>query len=401
MSVKNAGKMLGLIKRVFVIVADSVGIGETPDADLFGDTGSNTLYNISKVVGGIEFDALRKLGLPLLVKICGCPPIWPPISTILRLQEVSPGKDTTTGHWELMGIRLKKPFPTYPNGFPDEVIKPFEQKIGRKVLGNKPASGTEIIKELGEEHIKTGNPIVYTSGDSVFQIAAHEEVVPVETLYEWCKIARSILTGKHAVSRVIARPFIGKPGNFWRTPRRKDFSLPPPQDTLLDILKVNGFDVIGVGKIEDIFAHRGLTESYHTDDNKHGMNLIEKFILQRDFRGMLFCNLVDFDMRYGHRNNPWEYKNALLEFDRWLGGILSSLRDDDLFIIVADHGNDPTTVSTDHSREYVPLILYNKHIKRLHLGTFVGFDCLAKTIGELFGVDVSEIKGKSFLQYLF
>ncbi len=381
--------------RTFLIILDGYGVGEAPDASLYGDEGSNTAYHIALAVGGMNLTNLGKLGLPLIVNLPGTPAQWPPLGAVGRLRELSIGKDTTTGHWELAGIILRDPFPTFPNGFPAEIIENFERAIGRKTLGNYPASGTVIIEELGPKHLETGYPIVYTSADSVFQIAAHEDIVPVETLYDWCKIARELLQGEAGVARVIARPFAGKPGNFFRTPRRKDFSLPPPRDTLLDKLSGKGYDVITLGKLEDIFANRGMTKSLHCSDNDECMKLLQKF-KDEDFNGLLFSNLIDFDMKYGHRNNPPGFAKALLEFDCWLGPFIDDMRSDDLLIITADHGNDPLTPSTDHSREYVPLLVYGDMIRPGNIGTFKGFCCLGKTLADLYGVDDEEIEGFSF-----
>ena len=341
------------IRRVILIIIDSVGCGNAPDAGAFGDQGSNTLANTARAVGGLRLPNLGQLGLGNITSVEGVPPVDEPLGGYGRLTEISGGKDTSTGHWELMGVPLDKPFPTYPDGFPDDLIAEFERRIGRRTLGNYPASGTVIIQELGEEHVSSRKPIVYTSADSVFQIAAHEEVIPVDELYRCCQIARELLTGEHAVGRVIARPFVGKPGNFTRTERRKDFSLSPPKDTLLDVLKADGKEVIGVGKIEDIFAHRGLTQSNHTLNNVAGIDAILEFAAA-DADGLIFANLVDFDMLYGHRNNPRGYADALEEFDVRLPEIQAALRNGDVLMVTADHGNDPTTPSTDHSRERRP-----------------------------------------------
>jgi phosphopentomutase len=349
-------------RRAILLVLDGVGIGELPDAADYGDEGSNTLVNMAKAVGGLNLPNLQRMGLGNIEQIEGIPPAEKPIACYGKMREVSAGKDTTTGHWEIAGIIREKPFPTYPNGFPPEIVEAFEKAIGRKVLGNKPASGTVIIEELGEEHLRTGYPIVYTSADSVFQIAAHEEIVPVEQLYEWCRIAREILRGEHEVARVIARPFIGTPGNFKRTPRRRDFSVPPPYPTLLDALTEVGLKVVTVGKIDDIFAGRGVTFAIHTSDNRDGMQQVETLTAQGDF-DFLWCTLVDFDTVYGHRNNPQGFAQALREFDEWLGNFLPKLGEGDLLIITADHGNDPTTPSTDHSREYVPLLIWTPSLK--------------------------------------
>jgi len=313
------------------------------------------------------------------------------------MAELSAGKDSTSGHWEIMGLILRKPFPVYPQGFPPEIIEPFEKTVGSKGLGNKPASGTEIIKELGEEHIRTGRPIVYTSADSVFQIAAHEEIIQVSQLYEMCIRARNILTGKHGVARVIARPFVGKPGSFKRTERRKDFSLPPPEETVLDILKKNSIPVIGMGKIEDLFARRGLTESVHTKNNSDGMDKLVG-AMKKSQRGLLFINLIDFDMLWGHRNDPQAFALGLKDFDRRLPEVLDLLGPDDLLMITADHGCDPTTPSTDHSREYVPLLVYGRSVKNnVNLGIRKSFSDVGKTTAEIFNIGGTK-NGVSFLK---
>jgi phosphopentomutase len=370
-----------------LLVLDGVGIGELPDAADYGDEGSNTLVNMAKAVGGLNLPNLQRMGLGNIEQIEGIPPAEKPIACYGKMREVSAGKDTTTGHWEIAGIIREKPFPTYPNGFPPEIIEAFEKAIGRKVLGNKPASGTAIIEELGEEHLRTGYPIVYTSADSVFQIAAHEEIVPVEQLYEWCRIAREILRGEHEVARVIARPFIGTPGNFKRTARRKDFSVPPPYPTLLDALTETGLKVVTVGKVDDIFAGRGVTFAVHTSDNRDGMQQVETLTAQGDF-DFLWCTLVDFDTVYGHRNNPQGFAQALREFDEWLGNFLPKLREGDLLIITADHGNDPTTPSTDHSREYVPLLIWTPSLKEgKPLGVRQTFADVAATIADWLKVE--------------
>jgi phosphopentomutase len=383
--------------RVVVIVLDSVGCGDAPDAAAYGDLGANTLAHTAAAVGGLRLPHLGALGLGNLATIPGTPPTADATSAFGRLTEVSAGKDTTTGHWELAGVVLERPFPTYPQGFPAEIIDAFERRIGRKVLGNVPASGTEILKELGEEHIRAGRPIVYTSADSVFQIAAHEEVIPVEELYRFCHIARELLSGEHAVGRVIARPFLGQPGAFARTERRKDFSLEPPQPTILDAVKQAGLQVMGVGKIEDIFAHRGLTQSDHTGNNMAGVDAIVRF-LATNTSGLIFANLVDFDSLYGHRNDPSGYAQALVEFDGRVPEILAALRADDVLIITADHGNDPTSSSTDHSRERVPLLVYGRPIRpNLDLGTRACFADVAATVAELLGVPWPDA-GSSFAQ---
>ncbi|MBV7276141.1 phosphopentomutase [Clostridium sp. PL3] len=386
-----------MINRVIWIVLDSVGMGEMPDAEKYGDVGANTIGNISKVLGGLTLPNLEKLGLGNVDTIKGVEKVENPIGCYARLEETSNGKDTTTGHWEMAGVVSKKPFPTYPNGFPLDVVEAFERAIGRKIIGNKPASGTAIIDELGEEHIKTGQPIVYTSADSVFQIAAHEDVIPLEELYKMCEIARHILTGEHAVARVIARPFIGNMSNFTRTPNRRDFSLVPPHDTLLDVLKNNGLNVMAVGKIEDIFCGKGITEAIHTKDNMDGMDQTLNY-LKQDKKGLIFTNLVDFDMKWGHRNDPEAYGKGLEAFDVRLGEVLAQMKDTDTLIITADHGCDPTTPGTDHTREYVPLIAYGKELKsNVNLGTRKSFADIGQTVAEIFSIP-SIKNGESFLK---
>ncbi len=374
------------IRRVILIVLDSVGCGDAPDAADYGDQGSNTLANTARAVGGLNLPHLGQLGLGNTTSIEGVPPVDAPSGAYGRLTETSAGKDTTSGHWELAGVPVLRPFPTYPNGFPADLITEFERRIGRETLGNYPASGTVIIQELGEEHMRTGQPIVYTSADSVFQMAAHEEILPVGELYRMCEIARDLLTGEHAVGRVIARPFLGDPGNFKRTERRKDYSLSPFRDTLLDVLKANGQEVMGVGKIEDIFAHRGLTQSNHTLNNMAGVDGVLEFMAS-DSGGLIFANLVDFDMLYGHRNNPRGYADALEAFDVRLPEIQAALLDTDVLMMTADHGNDPTTPSTDHSRERVPILVAGPQVHRgVNLGTRDSFADVTATVVELLSV---------------
>jgi len=382
------------MKKAVVIVLDGVGIGNAPDAKLYNDEGSNTLGNIAKTLNGIELQNLEKLGLGKVVElnsfereVVGC---------FGKMKEVSKGKDSTTGHWELGGLISEKQFPVYPNGFPEEIIEKFIRLNNLKgILGNKPASGTEIIQELGEEHIRTGYPIVYTSADSVFQIAAHEEVIPLERLYEICKIARKkVLTGKHSVGRVIARPFIGKNGNYQRTPNRKDYSIDPTGDTILDLLLRAGINTIAIGKINDLFNYRGIKEQILTKSNAEGMKYIyEKSKIEEN--SFIFANLVDFDVYYGHRNDPDGFYKALKEFDEFLGEFLESLSTTDQVIITADHGNDPTTPSTDHSREYVPVLYYSKGKKGKNLGIRKTFADVAKTAADFFGVK-NQLQGESF-----
>lgn len=378
-----------------MIVLDSCGIGELPDASQYGDQGSNTIANTATAVGGLRLPNLKKLGLGNIHDISGVAPQKNALSNFGKMAEVSPGKDSTTGHWEIAGLILNRPFPVYPHGFPEEIIEEFEKAVGKEILWNKPASGTEIIRKLGEEHKRTGKPIVYTSADSVFQVAAHQEIIPVEKLYDMCEKAREILKGEHGVGRVIARPFVGEPGSFQRTEKRKDYSLPPPGKTILDILKENNYQVVGIGKIEQLFAGRGLTESFHTKNNMDGMDKLVKSI-QKEIKGLVFINLIDFDMLWGHRNNYKDFAKGLEEFDLWLPQFLHLLKEDDLLIITADHGCDPTTPSTDHSREYVPLLIYGKGIKGgVNLGIRKCFCDVAKTLAEIFEVKGTE-NGKSF-----
>lgn len=383
-------------KKAIVIVLDSVGIGELPDSYLYGDEGSNTLKNTALAVGGLDIPNMQKLGLGNIEDIKGVAKVTNATGNYGKMYEMSKGKDTTTGHWEMVGLILENSFPTYPTGFPEDLIRRFEEKINRKVIGNKVASGTEIIKELGEEHIKTGYPIVYTSADSVFQIAAHEEVIPLPKLYEMCEIAREMLTGNHQVGRVIARPFIGEAGNFVRTANRHDYSVKPNYN-ILDILLENELEVIGVGKIKDIYGGRGVSQSFPTKNNLDGINQIID-LLKQDFSGLLFANLVDFDQLYGHRNDPYGYAEALAEFDKKLPEIIGALGNDDMLIITADHGCDPTTPSTDHSREYVPLLVYGHNLQaNIDLGVRETFADLGQTVAEHLGVEVgADLAGVSF-----
>ena len=381
-------------KRVFLIVLDSVGIGEMPDAAEWGDAGSNTLAVVS---GHPAFDCpnLTKLGLFAIDGIENKGDYG--TACRARMTEASKGKDTTIGHWEIAGIYSPRPLPTYPDGFPEELLAEFSRRTGRGVLCNKPYSGTEVIKDYGEEHLKTGDLIVYTSADSVFQIAAHEELVPVNELYRYCEIAREMLQGQHGVGRVIARPFTGE-YPFTRTPRRHDYSLLPPAETAPSILQKAGFDVISVGKIYDIFAGQGFTESYPTTGNENGMDTTMG-IANRDFNGLCFVNLVDFDMTYGHRNDIEGYAKALTAFDKRLNELLPLLKENDLLIITADHGCDPATPSTDHSREYTPMLAYGKGLREnVDLGTRASFADIGATVLEWFGLPTDGIYGKSFLK---
>lgn len=372
------------MKRAIIIVLDSVGIGLAPDAEQFGDAGTNTLCNIVRETG-LELPHLTSLGLGNIVDLDCLAPVENPKGSYGRMIEVSQGKDTTIGHWEIAGLQIDRPLPTYPDGFPQDVMDAFHQAIGRTSLVNRPYSGTEVIAEYGEEHMRTGQPIVYTSNDSVFQIAAHEDIIPIEELYAMSRKARDILTGEHALARVIARPFVGEPGNFTRTSNRKDFSLSPFDETILDQLKAAGYDVISVGKIEDIYNGHGITEAHHIDSNLDGiLQTIER--MKQPFQGLLFINLVDFDAKYGHRRNPQGYADALKEFDDYLPQILDALAPEDLLIITADHGNDPTYQGSDHTRETVPVLVYGKQRHARSLGRIHGFFAVAQTLADFFQV---------------
>lgn len=374
------------MKRVFLIVLDSFGIGEMEDAEAYGDKGTNTLRSVSESPA-FSMPNMRKLGLFNLDGVTCGEKVDAPAARIARMKEASRGKDTTIGHWEIAGILSKKPLPTYPNGFPQEVLEAFSKRTGRGVLCNKPYSGTAVIQEYGDAHMNTGDLIVYTSADSVFQIAAHEDVVPVEQLYEYCRIAREILQGEHGVGRVIARPFTGPcGGHFTRTPRRHDFSLLPPGTTMLDQLKDAGKSVISVGKIKDIFAGQGITEAVYTKGNEEGIEYTLSY-LEKDFEGLCFVNLVDYDMLYGHRNDVDGYAAALTYFDGRLPEILERLREEDILMITADHGCDPGyTVSTDHSREYTPFLMYGKQVTPGNLGTRDTFADIGATVLDRFGI---------------
>ncbi len=384
-----------MIKRVILFILDSVGIGALPDAEEFGDVGSNTLGNIIKATGGINLPNLQALGLGNIEGIDGVEAVAQPTGAYGRSEEISSGKDTTTGHWEIAGIHTKEPFRTFPDGFPKEVMDRFEKEIGRGSLGNYAASGTVIIEELGKEHMETGKPIVYTSADSVFQIAAHEEIIPIDELYRMCEIAREIMRGDFALARIIARPFIGEPGNFSRTHRRKDYSLDPSGKTVLDYLKDDGQEVVGVGKIEDIFNGKGITQSVHTESNMDGvdqtLNMMKKFPT-----GLIFTNLVDFDMKFGHRRDPEGYRKALEEADARLPEMMEMMTDDDLLIVTADHGNDPTYKGSDHTREYVPILVAGAQVKAgAEIGTRRTFADIASTISEMLNTKDTGI-GTSF-----
>ncbi len=386
--------------RIVLLILDACGIGELPDADEYGDAGANTIANTAKKIGGLNLPNLAQMGLGNIEDIKGVPKTDKPSSFYGKLAEISKGKDSTVGHWELAGVVLHDPFPVFPEGFPPELINKFELLSGFKVIGNKPASGTKIIAELGNEHVETGKLIVYTSADSVFQIAAHTDIVPLEKLYEVCLTARRMLTGKWGVSRVIARPFVGESGNYTRTSDRKDFSIEPVEDTMLDKLIKAEYQVTGVGKIQDLFAGRGLTESYHTKNNENGVDTTLKMISKQD-NGLIFINLVDFDMLWGHRNDYKGFGKGLEDFDKRLPEILNALRDDDLLIITADHGCDPTIeTSTDHSREYVPLLAYAPDMNnQKSLGTRETFADVAQTVCQNFKLEPMKY-GKGFLDEL-
>ncbi|MGL5692544.1 MAG: phosphopentomutase [Peptostreptococcaceae bacterium] len=384
------------MNRVIWVVIDSVGIGALPDSEKFGDTGVNTLGNIVKECSDIKIPNLRKLGIGNIDEADFIEDAKYPIGAFGKCSELSQGKDTTTGHWEMTGVLVETPFKTFENGFPKEIIDEFERKTGRKVVGNKPASGTAILDEFGEHQIKTGDIIVYTSADSVFQIAANEEFIPLEELYKMCEIAREIMMGDNAVARVIARPFIGKKeGEFTRTSNRRDYSLNPFEPTVLDNIKESNLDVIGVGKIEDIFNGQGITEAIHTDDNMHGVDETIKYI-KKDNNGLIFTNLVDFDSKYGHRRNVQGYKEALEEFDARLPEIMSEMKENDILIINADHGNDPTYKGTDHTREYIPVLVYGKNIKEnVNLGIRGSFADIGATVTDILNVKMPK-NGTSF-----
>jgi phosphopentomutase len=388
------------VKRVFVIVLDGVGVGELPDAGRYGDEGSDTLGNLSRAVGGLNLPNLEKLGLACIHPVEGLKAAESPQAAFGKMAEKSPGKDSTTGHWELGGLILNQPFPTYPNGFPDEIICEFTSASGYGVIGNYPASGTEIIKELGEEHIWSRKLIVYTSADSVFQIAAHEKIVPVDELYRICQIARDLLTGEHGVARVIARPFTGEnSADFQRTKYRRDFSLKPPDDTTLKRCQKSNIPTVGIGKINDLYAFDGIDKNVITKTNEEGMAALEH-ALDEEASGLIMANLVDFDMLWGHRNEPRGFQKGLESFDKWLGGFLDKLKVQDILFITADHGNDPTTPGTDHSREYVPLIIHGQSIKnRIDLGIRSTFADLDATIADYLDVAAGP-GGKSFLQLI-
>lgn len=398
----SKGDVLTLMRtfnKVCMIVLDSVGIGELPDAAAFGDAGAHTLGHIAQRVPTLALPHMRALGLGNITDMGGIPPVEAPKGCYGKMAETSAGKDTMTGHWELMGLNVTIPFQTYPNGFPDKLIQAFEQETGRRVIGNKPASGTEILDELGEEQMKTGAWIVYTSADSVFQLAAHEEVIPLEELYDACRIARRLTTGEFSVGRVIARPYVGQPGAWKRTSNRHDYAVKPPSATALNALKAGGKDVIAVGKIGDIFSMEGITESIPTKSNSDGVSKTIE-VMKRDFNGFCFTNLVDFDSLYGHRRDPEGYAAALEEFDRSLPDIMETFTEQDLLILTADHGNDPVHPGTDHTREYVPLVVWSPGLAGgATLGVRSTFADAGATVLDNFGIAPME-QGTSFLREL-
>jgi len=385
-------------KRVVVFVLDGVGAGAAPDADVYGDIGSNSLTNTATAVGGLKLPNLETFGFGRITPMLGVEPVDPAMGVFGRLTPKSAGKDSVTGHWELMGIYLEQPFPVFPNGFPPVVIDKFKELTGLDILANKPASGTVVIQEYGEEHMRTGKPIVYTSADSVFQIAAHEEIIPLEKLYELCKIARKMLVGEYGVGRVIARPFIGsRAGDFERTSHRHDYPRYPDSDTIMDKLVSAGFEVYATGKIDDLFGHRGISVTNHTTNNRDSILATIDF-LKEDFQGLLFANLIEFDQIYGHRNDPRGYADKLEEFDAFIPQIKENLKTDDLVMVVSDHGVDPTTESTDHSREFSPLLVFGEKVKEnVDLRIRGSYADVGATIAENFKLDPPQI-GESFLQ---
>jgi phosphopentomutase len=387
------------MNRAIILLLDGVGVGEMPDAKLYNDTGSNTLKNLANKIPDFHLPNLEKLGLGNIIDIKGVNKKIPSLASYGKMAERSPCKDSTSGHWELMGVVLDHPFPVFPNGFPKEIIQQFETAIGRKTIGNIAASGTEIIKKLGDEHIQTQRPIVYTSADSVFQIAAHEDVIPISELYKMCVTARKMLIGTYNVSRVIARPFTGTPGNFIRTKNRKDFSIRPPRPTLLDIAKQNSYEVVAIGKIDELFANQGYTTSVHSVNNMECFDATVK-AMEKYHKSIIFTNFIQFDMDWGHRNDCENFDKGLLEFDTRLPEILRMLKDNDILFITADHGNDPTTPSTDHSREYVPVLVYGKNIRKgINLGIRNSFADLGQTIAEFLKLPFLA-NGKSFYREL-
>ncbi len=387
-------------RKITLVILDSLGIGELPDAKNYGDEGANTFKHIAEKMNGLDIPNMENLGLSHIYPIDVKEKQSNPVGAFGKMKELSVGKDTMTGHWEMMGLKTDIPFNTFPEGFPDKLIKTFEERVNRKVIGNKPASGIDIINEYGEQHINTGDIIVYTSADSVFQIAAHEEVVPLDELYRICEIARELTLDKeYSVGRVIARPFIGKPGSFQRTPNRRDYTVKPPAKTVMNYLVENNYESIAIGKISDIYANEGITKKIKSKSNMDGVDiLIEE--LKNDLKGLIFVNLVDFDMLYGHRRDPIGYGEAIEEFDKRIPEIISEMDENDLLILSADHGNDPTHVGSDHTREYVPLLIYSKSIKNgIDLGIRESFADIGATIADNFDVRMPEY-GKSFLNEL-
>jgi len=384
-----------MIKRVTIFVMDSIGIGALPDAEAFGDIGCNTFGHIAEQAKNFDIPNLIRLGMGNIEGVDSIEKHESPIGAFGRSLELSDGKDTTTGHWEMAGLHIDEPFKTFPEGFPPNIIEAFEKRTGRKVICNKPASGTVILEELGQQHMETGDLIVYTSADSVFQIAAHEDIVPIEEQYKNCEIAREILMGPYAVARVIARPFIGEVGAFERTSNRRDYSLSPFNPTVLDIAKKSGLEVRAVGKIVDIFNDQGITHDVHTKDNMDGIDWTIKW-LKEDFEGILFTNLVDFDAKFGHRRNVQGYGDAIVEMDKRIPEILDAMNDDDLIIFTADHGNDPAYKGTDHTREYIPMLVYGKDVKEgTNIGTRKTFADIAATVSDILNID-STPHGESF-----
>ncbi len=388
-----------MIRRAILVVLDGVGVGANPAAAVYGDEGATSLEHCAQAIGGLALPHLGSIGLGNITSILGTPPRADVSGSYGRMASAAAGKDSTTGHWEMTGVVLQKPLPTYPHGFPADLVSQFEQAIGRKVIGNIVASGTEVIQVFGEEHLRTGFPILYTSADIVFQVAAHQDIISLETLYKMCETARSLLTGENAVGRVIARPFLGTPGAFKRTEHRRDFSLAPLGVTLLDQLKKAGKDVIGLGKIEDLFAGRGLTQADHTETNRDGMDVTLRW-LKRDFEGLLFVNLVEFDMLWGHRRDSQGYAQALRDVDSWFAQVQQVMRPEDAIFFTADHGVDPTYRGTDHTRECVPLLAYGQPIRTgVNLGTRPTFADIGQTLAQVFGVE-KLAAGTSFAQEL-
>jgi len=389
------------IQRVIIFVLDGVGAGAAPDANDYGDIGSNSLSNTAKAVGGLKLPNLEKLGFGRITEMEGVFPVNPAIGSFGKLTPKSAGKDSVTGHWELMGIYLREAFPVFPNGFPQEVIKQFTQLTGLEVLANKAASGTEVIQEYGEEHLKSGKPIIYTSADSVFQIAAHEDIIPLEKLYQICEISREMLVGKYGVGRVIARPFVGdQVGKFQRTSHRRDYPRYPETETMMDKLISSGYNVYATGKIDDLFGHRGITKTNHTTNNHDSIKATIGF-MKNEFQGLLFANLIEFDQIYGHRNDPRGYADALEEFDRFIPQIIANLKSTDIIMIVSDHGVDPTTESTDHSREFSPLLIFGEPVKsNVDLKIRETYADVGATIAEIFNLENPQI-GTSFLKEIF